>query len=247
MTAPKEQAQHMIVPDWPAPPNVKSLMTTRDGGTSLPPYASFNLGSHVGDDPAAVAANRAALRQHLPTEPVWLNQIHATTVADADLATGVPAADAAVARQRGTVCAVLTADCLPVLFCARDGSVVAAAHAGWRGLHAGVLEATVAAMQHRADGLMAWLGAAIGPAAFEVGDEVRQAFVADDRAASAAFVPHHGKWLADLYALARLRLHACGVDAVYGGGLCTHTDAARFYSYRRDGASGRMASLIWRA
>jgi YfiH family protein len=222
-------------------------MTTRDGGISVAPYASFNLGSHVGDDPLAVASNRALLRLALPAEPVWLNQIHSTTVADADNADGVADADASVARTRGTVCALLTADCLPVLLCARDGSVVAAAHAGWRGLHAGVLEATVAAMQVAPTELMAWLGAAIGPAAFAVGDEVRAAFVAADDAAAAAFVPHHGKWLADLYALARLRLHACGVEPIYGGGLCTHSDATRFYSYRRDGVCGRMATLIWLA
>jgi conserved hypothetical protein TIGR00726 len=237
----------LIVPDWPAPPGVKSLMTTRDGGVSLPPYASFNLGSHVGDHADAVAANRARLRQHLPTEPVWLNQIHATSVADADTAHGVPAADASVARARGTVCAVLTADCLPVLFCTRDGSAIAAAHAGWRGLHAGVLEATVAAMQAAPGTILAWLGAAIGPTAFEVGDEVRAAFVARDAEATTAFVPYRDKWMADIYALARQRLRACGVTAIYGGGLCTYTDAARFYSYRRDGVCGRMASLIWQS
>ena len=235
----------LITPDWPAPARVKSLMTTRICGVSSAPYASWNLGDHVHDDPRAVAANRALLRQQLPAEPVWLNQVHGTRVVQANAVIGVPDADAAFTRQPGTVCAVLTADCLPVLFCTRDGSVVGAAHAGWRGLAAGVLDSTLAAMGVAPDNVMAWMGAAIGPRAFEVGAEVRDTFIASHPQAAAAFIPHRDKWLADLYMLARTRLAAYGVTAVSAGGLCTYTDAPRFYSYRRDGVTGRMATLIW--
>ena len=239
--------EDLIIPDWPAPPGVRSLTTTRAGGVSAGPYAGLNLGDHVADDPAAVAENRARLRRFLPAEPAWLKQVHRAEVADADQAGGVPEADAAVARRPGAVCAVLTADCLPVLLCDRAGSVVAAAHAGWRGLAGGVLEAAVAAMGVAPEAVLAWLGPAIGPAAFEVGGEVREAFLSHDPAAEAAFVAGpEGKWLADIFLLARLRLAKIGVTAVYGGGVCTHADGARFYSYRRDGATGRMASLIWR-
>ena len=234
-----------ITPDWPAPAQVKSLMTTRLGGVSQGPYASLNLGSHVEDDAAAVGANRAQLRSMLPAEPVWLNQVHGTRVVQAEHAVGVPDADASYTRQPGVVCAVLTADCLPVLFCARDGSVIAAAHAGWRGLAAGVLETTLAAMQVPAAEVMVWMGAAIGPNAFEVGAEVREAFIASYPGAARAFKPHQHKWLADIYTLARIRLNTCGVRGIYGGGLCTYTDATRFYSYRRDVVTGRMATLIW--
>ncbi|MDO9007306.1 MAG: peptidoglycan editing factor PgeF [Thiobacillus sp.] len=234
----------MIVPDWPAPPHVKSLMTTRESGVSQAPWASLNLGDHVGDDPAHVAANRAHLRRALPSEPGWLKQVHGTSVVEVGL--NVHEADAAFSRQAGTVCAVLTADCLPVLFCDRVGSVVAAAHAGWRGLADGVLEATVAAMQVPPGDILAWMGAAIGPQAFEVGEEVRQVFVAQHPQATAAFVQHvPGKWLADIYQLARIRLNHGGVSAVYGGGRCTFTETDHFFSYRRDGVTGRMASLIW--
>jgi YfiH family protein len=245
-----------ITPDWPAPARVRALVTTRAGGVSLGPYASFNLGDHVGDDPGAVAENRARLRRCLPAGPVWLRQVHGAEVVEADTAEGVPEADGAVARKPGTVCAVLTADCLPVLFCDQAGSVVGAAHAGWRGLAGGVLEAVVRAIGVPAGRLMAWLGPAIGPQAFEVGEEVRQVFVAQDPEALKAFAPHSvpgpqssacgtQKWLADIYLLARQRLGRAGVPQVYGGGFCTFTEAGRFYSYRRDGATGRMASLIW--
>lgn len=237
----------LIVPDWPAPANVRALSTTRAGGVSVGSYASLNLGDHVADDPAAVAENRTRLRRYLPTEPVWLKQVHRADVTDADRASGTPEADAAVARRVGAVCAVLTADCLPVLLCDHAGSVVAAAHAGWRGLAGGVVEAAVAAMGVAPDTVLAWLGPAIGPAAFEVGGEVREAFLAQIPAAEAAFAARpEGKWLADIFLLARLRLQKIGVTAIYGGGVCTYTDAGRFYSYRRDGATGRMASLIWR-
>lgn len=237
----------ILYPDWPAPANVRAAVTTRRGGVSVGPYASLNLAAHVGDAPAAVAANRALLREllALPAEPAWLNQVHGTAVADA-AGGGECDADASVASRRGAVCAVLTADCLPLLLCDRTGSRVAAVHAGWRGLLGGVIEAALAQLGGDAGQLLAWLGPAIGPDAFEVGDEVRDAFIAVDSAAAAAFRPSPaGRWLADLYALARLRLGHCGVTAVYGGGLCTFHDADRFYSYRRDGVTGRMASLIW--
>ncbi|PKO63477.1 MAG: peptidoglycan editing factor PgeF [Betaproteobacteria bacterium HGW-Betaproteobacteria-17] len=236
----------MIRPDWPAPARVKCLMTTRAGGVSQAPWGSFNLGDHVGDDPAHVAANRARLGRQLPAEPGWLRQVHSARVVELGREPDREA-DAALTRQAAQVCAVLTADCLPVLLCDRAGSVVAAAHAGWRGLAGGVLEATVAAMQVPPQGILAWMGAAIGPQAFEVGDEVRQAFVAQHAEASGAFVPQPapGKWLADIYQLARIRLEHAGVQAIYGGGRCTFNEADHFYSYRRDGVTGRMASLIW--
>jgi len=239
----------MLLPTWPAPAGVFSLMTTREGGVSSPPWDSFNLGDHVGDDAAHVVENRARLRVQLPAEPAWLKQIHGATVVDAG--SDVLTADASVTRQAGCVCAVLTADCLPVLFCDRAGRVVAAAHAGWRGLAQGVLEATVAAMQVPPGEVLAWMGAAIGPQVFEVGDDVRQAFVTQHPEAAAAFVPDPsgvpGKWLADIYQLARNRLNRVGVQEIYGGGRCTFNEADRFYSYRRDGVTGRMASLIWLA
>ena len=235
-----------IVPDWPAPPRVKSLMTTREGGVSGAPWASLNLGDHVGDDPVHVAANRARLRRQLPAEPVWLKQVHSARAVELGCESN-PEADASFTRKAGQVCAVLTADCLPVLFCDRAGSVVAAAHAGWRGLAEGVLEATVAAMQVPPGDVLAWMGAAIGPQTFEVGDEVRRAFVERHPEAAASFVPQPtpGKWLADIYQLARIRLRHAGVQAVYGGGRCTFNEADSFYSYRRDGVTGRMAALVW--
>jgi len=236
-----------IVPDWPAPAGVRAVTTTRRGGVSSGPWATLNLAEHVGDDPAAVAANRDRLRvrQDLPQAPCWLQQVHGVRVIDvADPAAG-GGADAAVAHAPGPVCAVLTADCLPVLFCDRAGTTVAAAHAGWRGLVAGVLEQTVAALGRPGSELLAWLGPAIGPAAYTVGDEVRTAFVAHTAAATAAFRPAAGGWHADLYVLARQRLAGCGVTAVSGGGFCTFHEPERFFSYRRDGVTGRMASLVW--
>ncbi len=222
-------------------------MTTRTGGVSAAPWDSFNLGDHVGDDAASVVENRSRLRQHLPAEPVWLKQVHSATVVEAG--SGLIEADAVWTHQKRQVCAVLTADCLPVLFCDHAGSVVAAAHAGWRGLAHGVLENTVAAMQVPPGDVLAWMGAAIGPQAFEVGDDVRQAFIERHPEAAAAFVPHpsgvSGKWLADIDQLARIRLTHAGVHAIYGGGRCTFNEADTFYSYRRDGVTGRMASLIW--
>ncbi len=239
-----------LIPDWPAPASVHSLVTTRVGGASCGAFDAFNLGDHVGDEPRAVAANRARLAAHLGGEPLWLRQVHGTRVVDAadQIGKAVPEADAAFTRQTDVVCAVMTADCLPVLFCDEAGSVVAAAHAGWRGLLGGVLEATVRAMGVPAESLLAWLGPAIGPQAFEVGDEVRQAFVAASAAAASEFTPGQpGKWLADIYGLARQRLAGQGVRHVFGGQWCTVKDAERFFSYRRDGQTGRMATMIWRA
>jgi hypothetical protein len=235
-----------IVPDWPVPPRVRALVTTRAGGASAGPYASFNLGAHVGDDPGAVARNRARLREALPAEPVWLEQVHGATVIDAGAAPPLPRADAAVARARHVVCAVLTADCVPVLLAARGGEAVAIAHAGWRGLAAGVIEAAVARMAVDPANLVAWLGPAIGPRAYEVGAEVRDAFVRDPPAAASAFAPRgDGRFLADLFALTRRRLDAAGVRAVHGGDRCTHSEAERFYSFRRERTTGRFASLVW--
>ena len=241
-----------IIPDWPATNRVKALMTTRTGGVSRAPYDSFNTATHVGDTPADVMENRRLLGQDLPGEPLWLNQIHGNGVARFG-GDGIPDADASVAFQPGQVCVVQTADCLPVLFCDQAGSVVAAAHAGWRGLAGGVLEETVKAMGVAPDKILAWLGAAIGPETFEVGEEVREAFVRQHALAGVAFRPAlpgtldeaPRKWLADIYALARIRLAAVGVERVYGGGLCTFKDQARFFSYRREQNTGRMASLIW--
>jgi YfiH family protein len=242
-------APGFLRPDWPAPAGVRAAVTTRQGGVSRGPYATLNLALHVGDDPAAVAENRARLRAalELPAEPAWLEQAHGTGVAVLPGARAGPA-DAAVTFTQGPVCAVLVADCLPVFLASRAGDRVGIAHAGWRGLAAGVVEATVAALDCEPAALVAWLGPAIGPAAFEVGGEVRDAFIARDAGADAAFRPGRaGRWLADLPALARRRLAAAGVAAVTGGGLCTHTDASRFFSYRRDGATGRMAALAWLA
>ncbi len=237
-----------ITPDWPAPNRVKALSTTRQGGVSQGVYASLNLGGHVGDDPVAVERNRSILKQQagLPAAPLWLTQVHGCEVAGAADCTGSVSADAAMADRPGVVCAVMTADCLPVLLCNRGGNEVAAVHAGWRGLNNGVIEAAIDRMQTAPQDLMAWLGPAIGPQAFEVGDEVRQAFLATDPDCGHAFRPSRpGHWSADLYSLAKRRLSKAGVDAAYGGGLCTFSDPQRFFSYRRDGACGRMASLIW--
>lgn len=240
-------AADCIIPDWPAPPHVRALVTTRAGGVSSGPHASLNLGLRSGDDPAAVAENRARLQRWLPQAPRWLAQVHGCTVVDADPLTGAPEADASVARLTGTVCAIMVADCLPVLLTDTAGSCVGAAHAGWRGLAGGVIANTVARMPASPADLMAWIGPGIGPAAFEVGDDVLEAFCANAPERRSAFRPHKpGKWLCDLPALARDALHRAGVTRIYGGELCTYADAQRFYSYRRDGITGRMAALIWR-
>jgi YfiH family protein len=241
--------KHCLIPDWPAPANVKSLQTTRYGGVSGTPYDSLNLGSHVGDVPRAVAHNRQLLSPLMPSEPVWLEQVHGTRVANADAANCVEQADASVARQQGSVCVVMTADCLPILLCDEAGTVVGVAHAGWKGLAAGVIEATVNAMQVEPHKLMAWLGPAIGPDAFEVGAEVRAAFIAHQAQAAEAFIAHGtaGKYHADIYLLARQRLNTLGIARVFGGQHCTLTEGNRFYSYRRDGVTGRMGTFIWLA
>ncbi|MBX3685619.1 MAG: peptidoglycan editing factor PgeF [Rhodocyclaceae bacterium] len=236
-----------IVPDWPAPRNVRALSTTRLGGFSDAPYDSLNLGMHVGDTPEAVGLNRSRLAKALPAQPLWLDQVHGIDVAECGRDPSGTRADASVARGSGLVCAVMTADCLPVLFCDEAGAVVAAAHAGWRGLEAGVLEAAVRSMRVPPSGIMAWLGPAIGPQHFEVGGEVREAFLRRGPEADAAFkaTGNAGKWLADLYLLARQRLWSIGVERVCGGNLCTFADPGRFYSYRRDKVTGRMASMVW--
>ncbi|MBZ4201024.1 MAG: peptidoglycan editing factor PgeF [Methylotenera sp.] len=239
----------VISPDWPAPANVRAMQTTRQGGVSLPPYSSFNLAMHVQDAPAAVQENRQCLRSVLPSEPVWLNQVHGTTVLDASQVCGVLDADATFTTMSNVVCVSMTADCLPVLLCDKAGTVVAAVHAGWRGLCDGVVEAAVAKMPVAPSELLAWLGPAIGPNAFEVGDDVRAQFIQRDAQAALAFKPHADKWLANLYVLAQQRLNTLGIKHLYGAGIsqdfCSYTDAQRFFSYRREPVTGRMASLIW--
>lgn len=237
-----------LMPEWPTPPWVHACTTTRGGGVSEGSFASLNLAEHVGDEVACVAENRRRLLEalHLPATPLWLQQAHGTIVVDAATAKPGCEADASFATRPGIVCAVLTADCLPLLLCDGGGTRVAAVHAGWRGLLAGVVENGVRAMQRPGAQLLAWLGPAIGHKAFEVGEEVRDAFIAEDTQAAVAFSPSPGgRWLADIYLLARQRLARMQVTAVYGGHWCTVNDAARFYSYRRDGVTGRMASLIW--
>ena len=240
-----------IEPDWPAPAHVRVLSTLRGGGTSIGPYASLNLAAHVGDDPRTVAANRLLLREaaHLPAEPLWLEQVHGIDVVRHDgAASPPPRADAAFALEPRRVCAVLTADCLPVVLTDRRGTRVAVAHAGWRGLLGGVLGAAVAALAAPPGELLAWLGPAIGPDAFEVGSEVRESFVQRWPDSTGCFRPNdRGRQQADLYGLARLALERAGVAALHGGGWCTHREAARFFSFRRDGATGRMATLAWLA
>lgn len=275
---------NFIIPDWPAPPWVKAAISTRHGGVSLAPYAGLNLAAHVGDHPAAVAENRRllTLALRLPGQPKWLQQVHGCGVVDIGGHGGVPndnddyehaannggvgcphisdtKADAAISHEPKQVCAVLTADCLPILLSDRQGCSVAAVHAGWRGLAAGVIETTIARLGVPAEQLLAWLGPAIGPEAFMVGDEVRTIFITQNTKDRAAFRPiANGRWLADIYALARRRLQTLGVNFIGGGGadghggvgchhisMCTFSDATRFFSYRRDGTTGRMAALIW--
>lgn len=243
-------APSWITPDWPAPPRVHAATTTRIGGSSRAPFDSLNLGARTGDDALSVTDNRTRLAQalRLPQTPRWLVQVHGVRVVSAGTVDrDATRADASVTDQPGIVCAVLTADCLPVLLCDRTGTQVAAAHAGWRGLAGGILENTVAAMTGPPEEIIAWLGPAIGPHAYEVGDDVREACLLADPGAGDCFrAVREGHWLADLYALARRRLSSAGVGSIHGGGLCTYADTERFFSYRRDGRTGRMASLIWR-
>ena len=240
-----------LQPMWPAPPRVRAGVTTRElPGVSRPPFAHGNLGDRCGDDPADVAANRALLVKHapLPADPAWLRQVHGTAVhtpSKGEVPAAPPLADAAYTNEAGCVLAVLTADCLPLLVCDAAGTEVAAIHAGWRGLCAGVIEATLAKFQAAPAALQVWLGPAIAAKSYEVGEEVRAAFLAQSAAAERAFAPTRpGHWLCDLYALARLRLEACGICAVHGGEFDTFTDP-RFYSHRREKVGGRFASLIW--
>lgn len=244
--------ESLLEMNWELPRGVFAACTTRLGGVSKAPWDSFNLATHVGDDHAHVAANRARLREllALTSEPAWLTQVHGVAVSDLEVAPPSPTpvtADAAVTSLAGAACVVMVADCLPVLFCSRDGQRIGAAHAGWRGLAAGVLERTVAAMGVPASELHAWLGPAISQEHFEVGDEVRETFVTADRAASSRFrMNARGRWQADLGGLARLRLLSLGLTNVSGGNWCTFADRERFYSHRRDGKGGRIAALIWR-
>lgn len=238
----------IIEPDWPAPAHVRAAFTLRGGGVSRGPFASLNLGRHVGDEPASVAENRRRVRAalDLPVEPAYLDQVHGTRIVDLEREAGLEPADGSVARSSGHVCAIQVADCLPVLFATSTGSAVAAAHAGWRGLAAGVLEAVIARMGGDPGQLLAWLGPAIGTRHFEVGEEVRAQFLAHDPGSASAFQANpRGRWQCDLYALAGQRLRAAGVLSIHGGGWCTYAEPARFFSYRRDGRCGRMAALIW--
>jgi polyphenol oxidase len=248
-----------IEPDWPAPAGVRALSTWRSGGASAAPYASLNLGGHVGDAPPAVAENRRRLAAAagLPAQPLWLEQVHGVNVANLDLlereeagsvgtARALGPADAAYTRRRERVCAILTADCLPILLATDSGDLVAAAHAGWRGLAGGVIEAAVGALAVPPARLLAWLGPAIGPGHFEVGAEVRTALLQGDPGAEAAFLPNaRGRFMAHLALLARRRLASLGVKRIYGGEHCTYADAERYFSHRRDGTTGRQATLIW--
>lgn len=236
-----------VYPDWPAPANVKALQSTRLGGFSAAPYDSLNFGTHVGDNPRVVAHNRQLLAPYMPSEPIWLEQVHGKIVVNADAASCVPQADACISRHRGAVCVIMTADCLPVLLCDEAGTVVGAAHAGWRGLCDGVIEATVKEMGVASQQLMAWLGPTIGPHAFEVGEDVRAAFMAHDAQAAAAFIPlaAEGKYRADIVRLARQRLNALGITRISGGTFCTYHQKDKFFSYRRDGVTGRMGTFIW--
>ena len=248
MAAALRGERRWIVPDWTAPMNVRAFATTRQGGVSKGEYATLNLGANSGDDPAHVARNRLIVAAHLPSMPRWVAQVHGVAVADLDrLAEAeIPRADGAVAGSPGRVGAVLTADCMPLLLCDAEGRRVGIAHAGWRGMAAGVIESTVRALDVAPAGIVAWMGPAIGPAAFEVGAEVREAFIAADPQAAKAFTPHApGKFMADLYALARQRLQRAGVGSVCGGGFCTYREADRFFSYRRAKLSGRMGAFIW--
>lgn len=248
-----------IIPEWPAPRHVKALFTTRRGGVSSNcasgAFATFNLGTHVNDRPADVEENRARLQEYLPGAPKWLDQVHSARYVWMEQAAEPPAkekADAALTRQHNTVCAIMVADCLPVFLCDTTGSLAGVVHAGWRGLAAGIIEQSVAALQVDRSKLMAWLGPAIGPDYFEVGEDVRTAFVTHDPDSASAFAEKTSpsaqtekKWLADIFQLARRRLANAGVTQIFGGGICTYSDPARFFSYRRDTATGRMAALIW--
>ncbi len=245
MTSTVLNPEHWLIPDWPAPANIRAGTSLRSGGISLPPYDSLNLADHVGDDPAAVTENRRHLQ--LPSEPIWLQQTHSTRIVDAAHCTASQTeADGSYTSQTNIICSVLTADCLPLLICDRSGSQVAAIHAGWRGLAAGIIEKAIATLPANPDELLVWLGPAIGSNAYEVGNEVREIFIAHDPAAKAVFRAVQEKWRMDIYQLARQRLQVLGVTNIYGGDHCTFHEQEQFYSYRRDGICGRMVSLIWK-
>lgn len=242
----------LIYPDWPLPDNVRAVCTTRQGGVSVAPYDSFNLGSHVQDDPLAVAQNRLLLTQlaQLPQSPLFLNQIHSTQVVRLPLnEESLPNADAVYTNEAKQVCLVMTADCLPVLFCAKDGSEIGAVHAGWKGLCNGILEAMVAEFACAPSEITVWLGPAISQKAFQVGEEVVDKFCQIDPQAKEAFISDpncEGKFFGDLYRLAKQRLQRLGIESIYGGEYCTYSEVERFFSYRREAKTGRMATLIWR-
>ena len=245
MTNSMTNDKHYLMPDWDAPDNIHVAMTLRTGGVSTGDYASLNPATHVNDDPNAVGENRAIIKQllDLPSEPVWLDQIHSNIVVQADQPV-TASADASFTAQSGIVCAVLTADCLPLVFCSKDGEKVAAVHAGWKGLLAGIITNTVKALE--TNDLLVWLAPAIGAEKFEVGAEVRELFVGKNPDFAAAFRPYGEKWLADIYQLARIELNSLDIIDIYGGEFCTVSDSSRFYSYRRDHTTGRMATLIWK-
>ncbi|HSR01206.1 MAG TPA: peptidoglycan editing factor PgeF [Methylophilaceae bacterium] len=234
-----------IVPDWPCHANVHALQTTRAGGFSQLPFDSLNLADHVEDNPLDVAKNRQLLASYVPTEPLWLNQVHGVHVIDAAASSCQESADASYTTIPNVVCVTMTADCLPVLISDKAGTIVAAVHAGWRSLCDGIIEATVEKMQVPGSNLMAWLGPAIGPESFEVSEDVRNQFIAKDKQAITAFKPSGEKWLGDLYSIARQRLHNLGLKEIYGKVECTFTNENRFFSFRRDGKTGRMATMIW--
>jgi YfiH family protein len=255
MTNSTTNVKHYLTVNWDAPANIHAAMTLRTGGVSRGEFASLNPATHVNDDMNAVMENRAMIKQmlNLPSEPVWLEQIHSNIVVQADVMTASPLkdwqscekADASFTSQSGVVCAVMTADCLPLLFCSKDGQKIAAIHAGWKGLLAGIITNTVMALE--TNELLVWLAPAIGAEKFEVGSEVRELFIAKNPDFAAAFRPHIAqKWLADIYQLARIELAGLGITQIYGGEFCTVSDPARFYSYRRDNITGRMATLIWK-
>ncbi len=239
--------KHWLIPDWPAPANIHAATTLRTGGVSLGAFSSLNPATHVSDDNERVRQNRQIIGAmlDLPAEPIWLEQIHSNRAVKAVKTALLEQADASYTNESGIVCAVMTADCLPLLVCSADGAQIAAIHAGWRGLLAGVITNTVVAMQQQ--DLLVWLGPAIGPDCFEVGPEVREAFLEKSVTFNDAFKQQgNGKWLADIYQLARIELAALGIVNVYGGTHCTFTEHEYFYSYRRESQTGRMATLIWR-
>lgn len=248
------KSNHFIIPNWPAPTNVRALQTTRNSGISAAPYNSLNLGSHVNDNPTHVAHNRQLLCQFLPSEPVWLNQVHGINVVDVDNRDCLPDADASYTSRKNVVCVTMTADCLPILLCDQAGTVVASIHAGWRSLCNGVIAATVKQMSVESNQLLAWFGPAIGPNAFEVGAEVREQFLVKDAKSVAAFKlkdenQKQDKWLVDIVQIATQRLNNLGITQIYGSGIdqdfCTFSQEEQFFSFRRDGQTGRMATLIW--